>query len=595
MRARQQRVLFLVWLSSFVSLVAALRSPASLFRACVLLGSVILVATSALPLLLARRGRLIDAPRRTAPLTSSAAIMALGRDASAWRVIVSHAAAAAAAALVYAATATQAFGWSHSLAPMIWVPVHRAYYVNEALIVCALAAGGAGAAYGAVFQAWPSLAWHGVPQFDVNVLLGGHSTLRTRFAQNVSRALPHAIGVGLAGALAPLLLYITVRDSFWSFVLRIVGVQNVVRRFTVPSFRLPFAPVTIAMSSVPVVFLVMVVFAIANTLFDVYWTHPLPPLALRARDPNVTLLGGLSDEHPFFACHAFGELARLARFDKGRRQLLFDDVQRQHGRPAAWTGVRVACIKAIDSLLRPAPAPEKRQGGETATASKPALAPAPAPAPTVWQQLLATDAPAPPREKNTSPPAVSTPPPQADTHLFRIARVVRWLAWHTMAAVWSRVPSDAKHVLVPTAFIQSLTAQAPYLCVNAALREHATQAACAADALQHLILASVAEDVYGTVQRDVPVVVQVLSNASARVDSLRHKSEVDALEHDNQLLSDVRGTLAQAGGSAASFSTAHAPYYNELQNAWLSYEPLVHALRVSLREIVDRFAPYGIA
>ena len=96
-------------------------------------------------------------------------------------------------------------------------------------------------------------------------------------------------------------------------------------------------------------------------------------------------------------------------------------------------------------------------------------------------------------------------------------------------------------------------------------------------------------------QKDVPVVVRALTRASERVHAARQRSEADALEQDSQLLAEVRAVLAQAGGSAASFSTAHAPFYNELQHAWLAYEPLALALRNSTHEIVDRFAPYGIA
>lgn len=605
MRARQQRILLLVWLSAHIVLTAALRSPRALFRTCVVLGSVALVATSALPLLLARRARLIAAPRAQAPRTRVAALCALVSDAAALHTAALHAAAAGAAALVYAATATQAFGWSHALSPMIWVSTHHAYYVNEALIVCVLAAAGAGAVYAAAFQVWPCTAWHSVPQFDMNVLLSAQPTLRVRFTQRASRAVPLAAAAGLAGALVPLAAYMLVREHMWAFVLRIVGVQSAIRRFVVPSFRVPYAPVGIALAAVPVLLLTLTLFAVAHTLFDVYWTHPLPPLALRARDPNVTLLGGLSDEHPFFACHAFGELARLARYDKPRRQLLFDDVQRQHGRPAAWTGVRVACIKALEHAEAQPEAEAKAAaaaaaGTRTAPAANPnpppAPAPAPARAPTVWQQLLTTDAP----QSSAAPPpppprAPQRSPPSGETHLFRVLRIAQWLAWHLCRTAWALVPADAKHVLVPTPLIQWLTARAPSLCVNAALRDGATQACCAADALQHLVVASVAEDSYGSVQKDVPVVVRALTRASEHVHAARQRSEADALEQDSQLLAEVRAVLAQAGGSAASFSTAHAPFYNELQQAWLAYEPLALALRSATREIVDRFAPYGIA
>ncbi|WFD35149.1 hypothetical protein MCUN1_001998 [Malassezia cuniculi] len=622
MRARQQRILFLVWLSAHIALAAALRSPLALFRLWVLLGSLCLVVFSALPLLLARRGHLISPTKGGAPLNRFDALVRLSADSAAWRTVALHATAAGAAALIYACTATQAFGWAHALAPMVWVNAHHAYYINETLILSVIAAAGAGAVYGAVFHTWPCTAWHGVPQFDVSALIGGHSTIRVRFSQHVSHTLLQATTVGLAGAVAPVLVYMIVRDHMWSFVLRIVGVQSAIRPFFVPSFRLPFAPVSMALASVPVLLMVLFLFAVANSLFDVYWTHPLPPLALRARDPNVTLLGGLSDDHPFFASHAFGELARLARFDKGRRQLLFDDVQRQHGRPAAWTGVRVACVKALDNVVPPAKkqandasASAVQQPNNTASTA-PASAPKTNAAPTVWQQLLGTN---PKKDKPVAVAPVTTArlqsgattttttatasasatatqtAPASDTHLFRVFRVATWLSWRIITAVWAVVPADAKHVLVPTALIQSLTAQSPFLHVDAALRESSTQACCAADALQHLILASISEDAYGSVQRDVQTVVDALNRASARIDQVRKKSEADALEQDNKLLAEVRGALAQAGGSAASFSTSHAPFYNELQQAWLAYEPLVHALRTSTREIVDRFAQYGIA
>ena len=176
-------------------------------------------------------------------------------------------------------------------------------------------------------------------------------------------------------------------------------------------------------------------------------------------------------------------------------------------------------------------------------------------------------------------------------------RIVSWALSALGRTVWTLVPGDAKHALLPQTVHTFVFAPAPALLLDAELRPHCAAAAWAARALQHLVLASLAEDKYGSVQKDVPRVLDALVRAHSRLSAARERVEGIAAEADGQLVREVRmlrSMLAADAGADASFSTAYAPFYNEMQAAWQAYAAEDAALCSAVRTISEAFARWRV-
>ncbi|PKI83600.1 hypothetical protein MVES1_002825 [Malassezia vespertilionis] len=587
MRPRQERILFLATLTAYTLLCASILSPRALFSHGVAIGTALWVVLIVLPMLLRRRTALIfHAPRHFKPGYTSrgAHCVSLLRSTYVWREMSLHAAFAVASAVCIAATATHTFGWDAALAPMHFVASHGTYYIQESFLVFLLHAAFIGAVFAFCEAARTPAGCRNLPPFDPAVVMHGGVSLRVRFfgvlAQRISRTFLLPLST-----LLPFALYVLCRDAFWERVLQLVGIESILRRFVVPSFRTPFHPMLVFVRVLLPVAAILALFVTTYTLFDVYWSHPLPILSDRARDPNAALLAGLNDTQPFFAAHAFSELARIALYDPKRRKIIFDDVQRQHGRPVAWTGIYLACTHALDNFLKGETKRVPLQPKRDAPSSQPA---------TIWQALAQPPAKAPEQLRNALPLAAPT---QTGVSLVQIVHMTLCIAGAVAKRMWSMVPSDAKHALVPQALALFFAAPSPALELNDRLMAQRAFVAWSAIALNHLAQASITEDRYGCVQNDLGGMVQSLVGAHERLLGVQRHIELTALDADNQLVREarvVRNALEQAG-DAATFSTAYAPCYNELQSTWqASYATLDTMLSGSARQILHTFAPFGV-
>ncbi|CCU98504.1 unnamed protein product [Malassezia sympodialis ATCC 42132] len=483
MRPRQKRIYVLAWIITYAALVATL-APAAPLRSFVVLSSVAVLATTVVPLLLFRRTHLIRAvPPRTLPCVSRASLVAhLLRADDAWHAVALHAACGALVAMQCAVLQVCLRGWSAPLSPMRYIDAHHAYYVNEAFLSAVSLGTTVGAAYAVAYMLLVPGGRRGVPPFSPTAL---GTSLRTRclgaLPRHVLRALMLLVAVPLL-----LLAYSLARDTWWAAVLRVVGVETSVRRFLVPSFRVPYAPGALGLHALPVITFLLVLFEATHTLFDVYWTQPLCAIPPRLNDPLTALLGGLHDPHPFFSAHALAELAHWAQSEPARRHALFEDAG---AAPAA-------------------------------------------------------------------PPTAPTP-----AALSRASALWRTLGY-VVSSLWARMPSEAQHVLFPQTLYSALVAPAPALWLDAHLLDDRARACWAAQVLQHLVLASLAEDKYGSVQPHVPALVPALAQAHERLMAVRRRAEDMAVEADTHLVREaqlVRRALAAAGAdaNAATFPPAH--------------------------------------
>lgn len=579
MRPRQKRIYMLAWMITYAALVAT-HAPTAPFRSFVMLGSVVLLLSTIVTLLLFRRTNLIRAvPLRTPHCVSRAALVAhLVRADDAWHAVALHAALGAFVALQCAVLQVCLRGWSAPLAPMRFIDAHHSYYVNETFLVVLGLGTIVGATYASAYLLLVPGARRGIPPF-VPTALG--MSLRTRCLTALQHHVPRAL-VLLVAVPCLVLAYSLVRDAWWSAALRVVGVETSVRRFLVPSFRVPYAPGALCLHALPVLVFLLVLFEATHTLFDVYWTHPLRAIPPRLHDPLTALLGGLHDPHPFFSAHALAELAHWAQTEPARRHALFEDVQQQHGRPMAFSSVATACRRALDALAPPEPAAPK-----AAPPPPPPAPQGPPPPASVWHRLAA-----PPEA--AAPPA--TPAASAPAALPRASALWRTLVY-VVSSLWARMPSEAQHVLFPQTLYSAFFAPVPALWLDAHLLDDGARACWAAQALQHLVVASLAEDKYGCVQPHVPALVPTLAQAHERLMAVRRRAEAMAVEADTHLVREaqlVRGALAAAGAdaNAATFPPSLAPFQHELQRAWEAYACVDYEVSTALRCIVQAMAPY---
>lgn len=582
MRPRQKRIYILAWVATYVALVAT-QGVASPLRGWIVASSVHLLLFVVLPLVLLRRTHLIQAnPSRVPRCVSRAELVAhLARADDAWQAVALHAFLGAVIALDCAVLQVLLRGWSAPLAPMRYVDVHHTYYVNETFLVTLAFSTALGATYALGYLFLVPGARRGVPPMDPDAL---GRPLRTRCLSALSYHVTRALVLLLAVPLA-ILIYSVVRDAWWSAVLRVVGVETSVRRFLVPSFRVPYTPGVLSVQALAVAAILLVLFEVTHSLFDVYWTHPLCAIPPHFHDPHTTLLGGLQDAHPFFSTLALAELAHWAQHEPQRRRALFEDVQQQHGRPVALASIALVCRRALDALAAPTTAPQRPP---TPPAAKPLAAAPAATAPTsVWHRLAV------PAEAAASPASAST---AASPALPRAYAPLRTL-WYVVSTLWSCLPTEAQHVLFPQTLYSALVAPAPALWLDAHLLQDRARACWAALVLQNLVLASLAEDTYGSMQPHIPALIQALTHAHERLMAVRRRAEAMAVEADTHLVREaqlLRGALAAAGAdaTAATFPPSLAPFQHAMQQAWESYACVDVATSSALRSIVQAMAPY---
>ncbi|KAI8052794.1 nucleoporin protein Ndc1-Nup [Syncephalis plumigaleata] len=233
-----------------------------------------------------------------------------------------------------------------------------------------------------------------------------------------------------------------------------------------------------------------------NELFDVFFSEPVS-ISLSCDRPFTTLLEGLLlHKKPLIQRLAYLELWRLTRYDNQWRMALFEDVE---SRPTGWKQICDACIDTLDSFRN------ELTGTPT---SKITPQPQPQPQPTstkltkkptrgvgnqriVYQDVLLKKTP---RSTAVSNTAADNKYPLAPGSGL-LDRVRGWFAsaverllaqWSTgRQLVWSRLANEASQ---------------PYADMERVI--------WASQALSHLVAASYEEDRYGSVQHDVPRVLE---------------------------------------------------------------------------------------
>ncbi|KAK9473313.1 nucleoporin protein Ndc1-Nup [Dipodascopsis tothii] len=284
-------------------------------------------------------------------------------------------------------------------------------------------------------------------------------------------------------------------------------------------------------------FMLITIWQAANAMFSIYMTagprYRGQTISSRSPDRNGTLLAGLrARSRPFTRLTAFEELADIAFSDPPRRDEIYKDIDRQT--QSMWASIYRECSAVLaDVRTQIAPPP--------ATPAAPAPA-APAPAASVPAADPATH-PLRMRQENIFLAPVSgkfSTPQKLERRLLegmqdpearQSAATIDTLhglqekCHQTAASYWQYIAHWLEH---PYAAPLRCTIQrrARMLLPNPALPAHAIGAMC------QFVVLSMYEDTLGTVQRDIPRVLDDLDSTILALDKLRsapdlHWSDVE--------------------------------------------------------------------
>ena len=99
-------------------------------------------------------------------------------------------------------------------------------------------------------------------------------------------------------------------------------------------------------------FLLVLMWEVANLVFSTYVAQaPLKndrPITHESKDPNGSLLTGLNGKKLQTRAFAFWELVLIAERFQGRRKVIFEDIDRKGG--SAWKQILAACTNVLDDM-----------------------------------------------------------------------------------------------------------------------------------------------------------------------------------------------------------------------------------------------------
>ncbi|SPO31978.1 uncharacterized protein UTRI_06701_B [Ustilago trichophora] len=631
LQPRQTRAFLLSAIAWHLLLTSALLKTVSLSLVSPLTVAVSLTSfgVGVLPLLARRKrnlSRITTPPARLASCKAQQFSAALS-NASTLHSIYQHIAAFIMLALGYAALLTwQSGGWG----PQIWVESHGSFYLNERFLYLLGHSAILGAVYAILFRCLPSPETAAAPVFDAAALSSDAIvTIKDRVVAAFSSRLPKAVAAAALTSTSSLVLYSIIRIRVWSAVLLVLGTRGLMRRLLVPSFRVDFGYFEVSIRAT--LFSIGAVCAVdtAYLLLDVYLSHPLPALSKYAKNPNRLLLDGIDEAIVFFSNHAFSEVARLSAGDKESRAAIYRDVNSDI---TAWTHIRDRCLALLDAqkqfiVRRGQPVATSQASAQPAsqqTLQQQQQKSSTQPRPTIWDQLAAGQS-APQQGASATqtsaalggssgPASANAVRPAANpSSLVSIQSLTKAITG-VITIAWKLLPADAKHVLFGPRRRQALLGESPASDATSIVGRDAARTVGAVLALKELLCHSLAEDPYGTVQKDIKRVLVAMVDLDREIRRFGLELEQRAMEIDDQLgkleaqlnsgLNDKIGQQAKQGDGENKSSNENSQrqqqqqqqQQEELREAWKSSgaESVDLSLRASIREILETFSKFEL-
>ncbi|KAL8770344.1 MAG: hypothetical protein Q9209_003980 [Squamulea sp. 1 TL-2023] len=174
-----------------------------------------------------------------------------------------------------------------------------------------------------------------------------------QFKLRLPNMLRHVGIISIVSSFAgPFIYSLTVRKLAW----RTSIFWARVFRFDIPHAAdlsmLPPYHYTLILRSIVSGFLLLSLWQVSNLAFDIYVVQePLKrgqPISEDSRDPNGVLINGLRTKKPLVKAFAFWELAKICQSFPNRRGLIFRDIDRPGG--PAWSQISSECLKTIQAI-----------------------------------------------------------------------------------------------------------------------------------------------------------------------------------------------------------------------------------------------------
>ncbi|KFZ06626.1 hypothetical protein V501_07236 [Pseudogymnoascus sp. VKM F-4519 (FW-2642)] len=360
--------------------------------------------------------------------------------------------------------------------------------------------------------------------------------------------------------LMPFVYSIFIRHTAWKYTLGFAKIfWNLPKTTSLPTVS-PFHWTVLGRTLYGGVLLVLL-WEIGNRVFSTYVAEgPLKnerPITYESKDPNGSLLTGLKGKKLQTRAFAFWELVLIAERYQGRRKVIFEDIDRKGG--SAWSQILTACTETITSMdtrvqtLDPASAPTEHIDIK------------PSRTPQIVSMLNGSDKPAKPEEPIPTLPRLTgdiqkeniwNAPPQPKTTAERIAKSSAALASEYGNTPTSPISVDGRRLLTQaTSKVltpeqqQALTPQGIWVALSpyvtqflqsplgwpfrqefrrriaaVVLGQPYGDAGIILDSIEALNLfavASLKEDIYGNVQKDVPDIIRMLTKSLVSLEAMR--------------------------------------------------------------------------
>lgn len=448
----------------------------------------------------------------------------------------------------------------------------------------------------------------------------GAADQRTHVVEPVSKriqlALPIFVGDGVTrsavvAAVCPVIYTFFLRRPAWSFTMYFAKLfWNFPRSAADPPGLVPPISPGLVIRSLISGSLLVICWQTANLVFSVFISkEPLKrgqPLTGEAKDPNGSLLNGLKAKKEAVKTFAFWELCLISEQFADRRKAIFSDIDREGG--SAWSQISQSATEVVKGI-------SDRINETTNPSSRQATPPAEQPEPVLHTLPRLSE---PPKEGNffaSSPKATSrqekfgeafstaaksygqspdwTPvarakardvfdrastvmlSPERKRKLLSSTQEFKLLTdgtptrkpenVHPLIAQFLRSPLGQPFRQTYARRLSSIVLGSPYAAVSPIVD--------AVESLHRLLVASLQEDNYGTVQSDVPGIVRLFTDTIKTLEMF------------------VDGGL-DAHWTDINFPPSSNPEAQAVARRVPNVELVLHALKRSLADLLSVFNPY---
>ncbi|MCJ1468383.1 hypothetical protein MMC07_007011 [Pseudocyphellaria aurata] len=423
--------------------------------------------------------------------------------------------------------------------------------------------------------------------YRAHIILAPLEQLKIAAPSLIQRVLLRATCVGI---ISPFIYAMFIRRTAWSWALFLARMLWEMPAAVDPSYLPPYH-ISLLLRSLGSGFLLIFLWESSNTIFSAFVAQePLKngqPLTDESRDANGTLLNGLKARKEVVKAFALWELVYISQRFENRRRLLFADIDRAGG--PAWAQVLSACMTIIQGITErinesqnpsPKPLPPQQQAHLqclpriSAPMRETPVFRNSLPPTTLrgsLQSSIGTIAKSYGQSPSSSQPS-SPLTPRTKQHLGVVRNKLLTLGQQqafSPSVLRSSVNDCVVHFLrspLGRLFRQTFQRRVRTVVLGSPNSQFG-QIIDAVDALSSLAVASLKEDMYGTVSKDVVVLIRTYANTITTLEAFVSGVAVhwtDVEFHDRKV-DEVDLILASLRGGLREIIRGFGPYAEELE------------------------------